>query len=214
MKYGLAVLAGWANTRRLGVEDRQLLRLYILTQYTFFSLPCFKNWESVLSYWGKKHCFIQAKSVAKKKMQVFFLFPPSATGSPSATVPLTSAGSSCSIHVPTKLNTKVNLCFKTLHGSIVDQMALEDPNTIDPGRAIYSLSSHHRYLKMHTGRKCISDWDFHAIYPGDIIWASPFQSECKEVMETLQEGIDEERVSESTQAEDTLGKKESVLQKE
>lgn len=33
-------------------------------------------------------------------------------------------------------------------------------------------------------------------------------------METLQEGIDEERVSESTQAEDTLGKKESVCQKE
>lgn len=122
----------------------------------------------------KKYCFIQAKSVAKQKTQVVFLFPPSATGSPSATAPLTLACSSCSIHVPTKLNTKVNLCFKTLHGSIVEQMALEDPNTIDPGRAIYSLRSHHRYLKMHTGRKCASDWDLHAIYPGDTIWASPF----------------------------------------
>lgn len=142
-----------------------------ITQFLVFLV--LKTWKQFFLI-EEKILFYSSKISRKTETQVVFLFPPSATESPSATAPLTLACSSCSIHVPTKLNTKVNLCFKTLHGSIVDQMALEDPNTIDPGRAIYSLSSHHRYLKMHTGRKCISDWDLHAIYSGDIIWASPF----------------------------------------
>lgn len=69
-----------------------------------------------------------------------------------------------------KLNIKVNLCFKTLDGSIIDRMALEDANIINHVRAVMK-TSHPRYLKIRTDRNAEVAKTFmpQAIYPGDII---------------------------------------------
>jgi hypothetical protein len=92
------------------------------------------------------------------------------------------------------------------HCSLVDQVALEDPESIDPVRAIYSWHTHYQHLS----RKCLLTKAFVSFILEMLFEQVPHRVEHKEVMETLQEEVNEvQGLQMGTNRGHVFGKKES-----